>query len=265
MFGVEQDLWQATHDIFVGYTLVMARFSGFFVVSPFFSRRAMTRMVRLGVIAALSFVYAPPVIVQVQQADPGLGGQFQLLAAKELMIGYLLGVLCWLPLRGMELAGVLLDTQRGSTQAMDYDVIFAAQTTPTAIFMSQLFSGYFFAAGGYLLVVEMLARSFETWSPLAAFPTVGDDAVMLFIRFSGALFFVAVGIVLPISGFMLIADIVIAYLARSAQTLNALTFGMPVKSAIMLAFMPLYLPILYPKILAALSQSLEFLSRVFAP
>ncbi|WP_424978268.1 EscT/YscT/HrcT family type III secretion system export apparatus protein [Leisingera sp. S232] len=247
-----------------GTLLVMARFTGYFAVSPFFSKRAMGRSVRLGFILAAAFICAPPVVMELH-STPELGRNLHTLVIKEFILGFLLGVLTWLPVRGLEFAGVVLDTQRGSTQAQDYDVIFAAQTTPTAILLAQTFSAYFFTSGGLLMVLTMLFESTRIWPPAAPFPEISANSSALLIQFAGILFVTALAVAMPISGFMIIADIVIAFLARSAQSLNALTFGMPVKSGIMLILLFFYLEIVYPKIMMTFGETLAMMSKVLVP
>jgi type III secretion protein T len=254
---------QDLYGVLIGFMLVLARFSGFFAVSPLFSRKVMPRSVRLGVIVAMGFISGPVVIAEVQMSE-GSPSVYAFLVLKELGLGYLLGNLIWLPLRGLELAGVILDTQRGSTQAQDLDVVFGAQTTPTAIFLSQVFAAYFFSAGGFLIVLSMLFESMKIWPPVAHIPPISENAAILYIRFAGMMFFSATIIVLPISSFMFLADIVIAFLARSAQSLNALTFGMPVKSAVLLVMLIFYLEIIYPKLILTLSSSIKLMIKVLA-
>ncbi len=255
-------------DMLLAFLLSIARLTGFVGVSPFFSRRSMPSMVRFSVITAMSFSIVPGLAVHIGTAVAERGGAFPsypLMILKELVLGLFLGVLTWLPVRGLELAGVILDTQRGSTQAEDFDVIFSAQTTPTAIYLSQFFSGYFFAAGGFLMVMTMFYQSLTIWPPMAAFPAMTRETMLLFIRFAGTIYFTAMAIVLPIAGFMLLSDICIAFLARSAPSLNALTFGMPVKSAVLMVMLIFYVDILYPEVLGMLAGALEMMKRVLMP
>lgn len=251
-------------DFALAFLLSTARLNGFLAISPFFSRRALPRIVRSGVIAAATFPMVPGLAAAISERTGDLAA-YPLLIVKELSLGLFLGALTWLPVRGLELAGVVLDTQRGSTQAEDFDVIFSAQTTPTAIFLSQLFAGYFFAAGGFLMVMTMFYQSLSIWHPLDVFPDLTREAMLLFIRFAGMVYVTALLLVLPISGFMLLSDICIAFLARSAQSLNALTFGMPVKSAVLMAMLIFYMNILYPKLLQTLTGALELMKQALAP
>ncbi|MCT8989872.1 flagellar biosynthetic protein FliR [Chelativorans sp. SCAU2101] len=94
------------------------------------------------------------------------------------------------------------------------------------------------------------------------FPEVTADTMMLFISFAGAVYFTAMALVLPIAGFMLLSDICIAFLARTAPSLNALTLGMPIKSAVLIVMLIFYIGVLFPKVRETLAGALELLKQV---
>ena len=257
--------WQdmdAMNFLILSQVLVGARVLAFLSISPFFSRRAMGGTVRVGLMIALSIILVPSVFGDFR-ANPSAAGQLVFLVFKELALGLILGMLVWLPIRGLEFAGVLLDTQRGSTTAQDFDVIFNAQTTPTAILIAQLFSGFFFASGGFLMAQLIIFDSFQVWPAVEMLPPLKEETYYLFGRFAGALIFTSIVFALPISGFMFMADVAIAFVARSAPTLNALTFGMPVKSAILLVMLNFYIDVAYPTVMQKFYEALEMTERVF--
>lgn len=242
--------------------LVLTRMLAFSYMSPFFGNKSMSRTVRVGFLLALSIVVAPPVFEQFK-LDSTLQDRFLLLMVKEVIIGLVLGALVWMPIYGLELAGVLLDTQRGSTMAQDFNVIFnSPQATPTAILLSQIFSGFFFAVGGLLLVETILFESMNIWPPSEPLPPLQDDIAILFGNFAGSLLLTAVVFVLPISGFMLVADIGIAFAARAAPSLNALTLGMPVKSAVMIFMLYFYIEIAFPRLVSGLGDTTDLVRMV---
>jgi type III secretion protein T len=249
--------------LILSQALVGARVLAFLTVSPFFGRQAMGRTVRIGLMIALSILVVPDVFQQFRDAPRSTGAVVPLLA-KEVVIGLVMGMIVWLPVRGIEMAGVLFDTQRGSTTAQDMDVIFNAQTTPTAILLSQLFSGFFFATGGFLMVQLLLFDSYAIWPAVDYLPPLDREAFYLFGRFAGILIFTSLVFALPISGFMFLADIAVAFIARSAPTLNALTFGMPVKSALLLIMLGFYIDIAFPAVMESFAASLEMIKTVFA-
>ena len=62
---------------------------------------------------------------------------------------------------------------------------------------------------------------------------------------------------------MFISDIAVAFIARSAPTLNALTFGMPVKSSILLIMLGFYIEIAYPAVMEGFAGALSLTEKVF--
>ena len=242
-------------DVIMTLVLISVRMQAFLYLSPFFGRSAMSRTVRAGFVLALSIVLFPTTFSTIR-FDPDFREVFFGLVFKEILIGLILGVVMWMPVRGLDLTGTLLDTQRGSTQAMGSDVVFGGQTTTTAVFLLQVFSGYFFAVGGFRLIQNTLFRSADIWPFAEPLPLIDPNTVYKLVELAGAMFFTAIALAIPISALMLLADIVISFLARSAPTLNALTFGMPVKSFILSIMLFYYLDIAYPRIMTELDSAL---------
>ena len=242
-------------DVIMTLTLISVRMQAFLYLSPFFSKTAMARIVRAGFIVALSIILFPPTFITIR-LDPDFRNFFFILVLKEILIGLVLGVMMWMPIRGLDLTGTLLDTQRGSTQAMGSDAVFGGQTTTTALFLLQIFSGYFFAVGGFRLIQNTLFRSAEIWPFTEALPLIEPVMIYKLVDLAGSMFFTAIALAIPISALMLLADIVISFLTKSAPTLNALTFGMPVKSFILSIMLFYYLDIAYPRIMIELDGAL---------
>lgn len=245
------------------FVLLITRSAAFFALCPLLSQRIFPRPVRFAVTAASAFTCLPSVSYSFEGGFPPPGVYISLLF-KEFFLGYVLGVLTWLPLHALEIAGIIIDTQRGNMEGQNYDVIFGTQTTVTGIFLSQIFSGYFFAAGGWLSVTQQLYESVSLWPVMSPMPVLDEKMAAIFLRFLGTTFFTAFILILPISGMMFIADILIIYIARIAPSLNALGLGMPVKTAIMLFLLIFYLDILYPQILLGAGTALVYLSDAVA-
>lgn len=252
------------NNYLMALSLCASRVLTFIISSPFFNSKSMSRVVRTGVVMAFSILITPSIFVELQ-ANPEIKDDYLALIVKELLLGLVLGGLVWMPIRGLEFAGILLDTQRGSTMAQDYNVTFgSAQVTPTAILLSQLFSGFFFSTGGLLIVMQVVFQSTLIWPPTESLPELNGEVAYLYSMFAGTLIFGAVVFALPISGFMLLADIGIAFIAKGAPTLNALTFGMPVKSGILLIMLFFYIGIAFPNIMDTFTNSLAFMEILFS-
>ncbi len=247
--------------IIMAGVLVFARFAGFVAASPFFSQKTMKKRIRGGIMMSMAIVCAPTAFFAFLD-DSSLRDIYPLLLLKELVIGFFMGVLLWMPVRGLELVGVILDTQRGATNLQMMDPIFSANTTVTAVFLAEIFSGYFFAVGGMILVLTAFIDSFSIWPAVELMPDIDTRNILLFIRITGALFFTAVIIALPVSGLMFVADLTIAFMAKAAPNLNALVMGMPVKTLVMLAVIAFYIEIAFPNIMIIYKNALDYILMV---
>lgn len=254
---------ESTYPVLAAFVLLLARFSGFFATSPFFSM-GMPKSVRLCVIGIPSLICTPAAAAALPSMDM-LATRCVALAFKELVLGYLIGVLTWLPVRGLEFGGTILDTQTGSTQAQDFDMVSGEQVTPIALLLSQIFLACFFASGGFLIVMTMLCDSIRLWSPAELLPGLSSASVPLLIRFASAALVSAVAFILPSSGFIFLADILVVFLVRTAPSLNFLSFSAPIKSIIALGVLGLYVEIAYPAMISALSQGITLMSKVLTP
>lgn len=95
---------------------MFARISGFFLISPLFSRREIPFTVRIGLTLVCSLLLAPPITTL-----PKIDALPVLLIAKEVLIGYLLGFLFSLLFEGAMMAGQLIGTMSGfsATELVD--------------------------------------------------------------------------------------------------------------------------------------------------
>ncbi|WP_273795011.1 EscT/YscT/HrcT family type III secretion system export apparatus protein [Brucella intermedia] len=258
------DIGKRMDLIIEGGLLLTARYSAFFVLSPFTSKGVMPRSVRFVIIGSATLFSLPALFAG---GDPDFEGSayYVLLLMKEVCLGFLLGVFTWVPLRSVETAAVILDTQRGAMQGSDLDVVFGAQTTPAAILMAQVLAGYFFAAGGWFIANKILFESVVLWPVTSSLPSLGAHGLDFSAQFLGAFFASAFLLALPVSGLMFITDVIIAYIARAAPSLNALAFGMPIKTMVFLITLVFYMDIIYPQILERYSEAIRYLSEVLQP
>ena len=239
------------------------RTAAFFSVSPFVSGRAMPKLCRSNLIISLALIIAPGPFEHFTDTPPE-AGLYVMLVVKEMVIGLFLGLLIWFPVRGLEFAGVFIDTQRGATMSEDFNPVFNAQTTPASMFLSQAFSGYFFSTGGFLIVLGILHSSIVIWPVHESIPPLVDDALWIYMTMAGRYFAFAILLATPIVGFMFVADIAIAFLAKKAQELNPLVFGMPVKTSIMLVMLIFYVEVAFPEVMKTLESGLMVFRLLFA-
>jgi flagellar biosynthetic protein FliR len=93
----------------------------------------------------------------------------------------------------------------------------------------------FFAIGGHLVMIELLAKSFETL-PLAA-PGLSADVLWGFMMWSGLMFSEGLRIALPIVSIVLLANLAFGVATRAAPQLNVFSVGFAVTLLLGLAAM----------------------------
>ncbi|MFK4064105.1 EscT/YscT/HrcT family type III secretion system export apparatus protein [Brucella anthropi] len=242
--------------------LSMARFLGFFAAIPVFSRRNMSRSARLSLIVGASAIVAP-FIIEHSITTPITYGLYFALLVKEGTVGFVLGVILWAPIRSLEFTGALLDTQCGATQGQDYDVSADAQATPFMILFNRIFSTIFFVGGIYLMSLSALFESMIVWRPYQLAPSFLNDMMPIFRDAISGLFLIASIHAIPVAGFLFVTDIIVALIARSAQSLNALTFATPIKMALTIVALMFYLEYISLAVMSSLVNNIQFLMKRF--
>lgn len=252
-----------TSTLFLSFVLVAARVRAFMFVSPFFGPKAMSGIVRMGFIVAIASFAVPNSYIAIKELSPDYV-PFFILLAKELFVGLILAVFLWMPIRSIELAGTVMDSQVGGSIGEDFDPITNTQSTTTANLLIKIFTGYFFAAGGFLIALDLLFNSYLIWPPSETFPLVTEVAVSAFIDTAGSIFLLALVLAIPVMGFMFLVDISVAYIAKSAPSLNALIFAMPVKAIVLVVMLGSYISLVFPQIFKIFKEALTYTENVIS-
>lgn len=153
-----------------------------------------------------------------------------LLIAGELCIGVLLGFCAAIPFWAMDMAGFLIDTLRGASMASVLNPMLGQQSSLLGILFTQVFGVLFLMGGGFNLLIESIYHSYASLPPGEVFrlgPGFPDFlshqwqlAYELCLRFS-----------MPAIVAILLVDLALGLINRSAQQLNVFFLSMPIKSA----------------------------------
>ena len=173
---------------------------------------------------------------------------FSLLALKEAIIGLLFGFFSSIPFWVAENVGNFIDNQRGATMGEVYSPLSGAQVSTTGIFFTQIVSTVFFVSGAVLFLLAALYKSYSMWpvfpvdasgSPLLSF-SPGTPTLML-DSLDGMLKSTVI-ISAPVIIVMFLATIGLGLVNRTAPQLNVFFLSLPVKSALGIAMLIIYLP-----------------------
>lgn len=216
---------------FLIYILVLLRMGGVVVFAPFLGGEDLPQRARIGIVVFLA-------LATYHRAEATLGGMalplslFELagLAAREVLVGVSLGYGSSLVFSGVQLAGELVGQQIGFTLANVLDPVMEEEVGLISFFKFTLAIAVFLALNLHLLLLKVLALSYEF---------VGLGGAVLHTRFLdqllemfGGIWRTALEVGGPVLIVMLMVSIVVGVLSRTMPQLNLLVIGLPTRTMV---------------------------------
>ena len=254
------------HRWILAAVLGMARIGGAFAICPALADSMIPGVARRAAVLGFSCLVIPFIKAGMPPGEPNVG-MFALLAVKEAFIGFLLGFFAAVPFWIVENIGNFIDNQHGSTMGEVYSPLSGAQVSTTAIFFTQIVSTLFFVSGAVLVFLGALYASFSIWPVFpegAVFPSFSSDAPVRILGYVDGMLRTTVVISAPVIIVMFLATLGLGLVNRTAPQLNVFFLSMPVKSALGIAMLVVYLPfimdmLMYTKESAILAPALKLL------
>ncbi|AEE67494.1 type III secretion protein [Bordetella pertussis] len=228
---------------------------------PMFNRQFLPGPLRYAVGACLGLIVVPQLAPQYAALDIDWPRLLALLA-KEAMVGMFLGWLAALPFWIFEAIGFVIDNQRGASLGAILNPATGNDSSPMGILFNLGFMVFFLTAGGFGLFATMLYDSFGLWNIWAWWPSMpAQGAVRMLDQFSG---FAARVLLLasPAIVAMFLAELGLALISRFAPQLQVFFLALPVKSALVLFVLVLYMATLFQyagEILGSVGRIVPFL------
>ena len=232
----------------VAAALAAVRFGSAFAICPALSDAMISGTARRCAVLGFAAICMPMVY-----ADMPPGSPFTLLlvaiAFKEVLIGFAIGFFASVPFWIAENIGNVIDNQRGATMGEVYSPLSGAQVSTTGLFFTQIVSTIFFVSGAVLLFLGAIYASYEVWPVFGGFvsPVRGSDVFVL--GTVDGMMRTTVVISAPIIIIMFLATIGLGFVNRTAPQLNVFFLSMPIKSALGIAMLVIYLPFIIDKLM----------------
>ena len=225
---------------FVRLGVLMIRPSALVLSAPLFGGTHVPPMVRIGLSALLALIVAPVVTL------PAVGPGLVLVVARELVIGVSIGLAIHIVVSAAELAGYLAGFQAGFSVAAIIDPQRGVRNNMIASLYGVLTLFVFFAVDGHHAVLVALVDSY------AALP-IGAGAIdqSLVASVAGALglvFTYGVRLAVPVVLALLIVELGLGLIARTAPAMNLMVIGFPVRAMAGLIALGLAIVVLPPVI-----------------
>ncbi|WP_144393315.1 type III secretion system export apparatus subunit SctT [Pleionea sediminis] len=225
------------------YTMALPRLYLIFTVLPMMNKSIMGgRLVKNGVILSLSlFIF--PVTSETVPLDLTQFDYFILLI-KESVIGLMIGLFVTIPFWIAEGVGFFVDNQRGATMASMLNPVLGDQSSPLGVLLSQLLNMFFIVSGSFLLMMTVVYQSYFYWPVGSILPLGYDGLDVLLLKQLDFLMYSIVVFAAPLIIAMFIAEFTLALVSRFAPQLNVFFMAMPIKSAVAILILILYIGIL---------------------
>lgn len=229
------------HRWVLAAVLAMARMGGAFAICPAFTESMIPGTARRVAMLAFSCIVIPFIKADMPPGEPNLWA-FAFLGAKEAFIGFLLGFFAAIPFWVAENVGNFIDNQRGATMGEVYSPLSGTQVSPTGIFFTQLSTTLFFVGGVVFVFLGAIYASYLVWPVFSGGVSLAADAPVQILGAVDDLLKATVIISAPVIIVMFLATLGLGLVNRTAPQLNVFFLSMPVKSAIGVAMLIVYLP-----------------------
>ena len=210
--------------------------------APIFGNKQVLVRVKIGLALLLTVIIAPTLSTQPDVEPASALGLFVLL--QQLLAGLAMGFTMRLIFTAVEMSGDLTGMQMGLGFASFYDPMNASFTPVAAQFLGIITALAFLGMNGHLYMLAALADSFQTFPISSAVPSA--VALHTLAAWGGSIFTYALQLSMPIIGALLITNLALAILTRSAPQLNIFAIGFPIMLFVGFTVLALSLPYFAP-------------------
>lgn len=227
----------------INFIWPLTRILGLMMVTPVFGHRSVPARVKIGLSIFITLIIAPTLP---PMPDVGLGSWHGLfILVQQLLIGIAIGFIMRVVFAAVEAAGEIIGLQMGLGFASFFDPQSAGQTLVLARFFNMLAILFFLAINAHLLLIGVLVESFQSL-PISAQP-LSSGGFYSVASFGSSVFAVGLQLALPLIAILLMTNLALGILTRSAPQLNIFAIGFPITLGVGLIVLNITLPYFAPQ------------------
>lgn len=214
------------------FFLTLMRVLPIVVLAPFLGAR-LPAGVKVGLSISITIIFLPKVLYVskgIVLFDPVFLGY----AAKELLIGFLIGFMATIPFYFAESAGVLIDHSRGSSSLMVQDPLMETQVSSVGLLYNYVLTILFFDIGGPFLFIDAVMNSYSI-VPIDSFInpiffSFKQPFWQLVASLATKILTISIQLAAPSLLAILMAEVFLGIANRLAPQVQIVFLGMPIKS-----------------------------------
>lgn len=241
---------------FQAFILILVRVAGIIFMMPVLSAKGVPNITKIGLCLLVSLILLPLVHIAPAIATENILS-LAILLVKELLLGFVLGLLLKLVFTGIQIAGQMMGFQMGFGVASVMDPQLG-QETPLLSEIGYLVSLLIFLAiDGHHMFFKTLVYSFQVLQPGQISITVGTYERVL--AASGGMFTIAVKTMAPVTAILLFIQVSLGILAKAVPQMNILAVSFPLTICVGLFFFGLSLQVMGPFFISAMQDGMNLL------
>jgi flagellar biosynthesis protein FliR len=241
------------------WALAMIRPGAAFLAAPVFGAGNVPVQLRLVLALAVGIPAAAASDMAVPDAGvislPGI-----LLIIAEVIAGLVIGFSLQIGFAAALLAGETISNAMGIAFAAIADPANGQMSPAIGQYLSMLATFLLLATDGHLVLIEIIVESYRALPPGNAW--LSFDAIGGIATFGSLIFAAGLSIALPVGVALIMVQIIMAMVARSAPTLNLFAVGLPATLLAGVILLAIATPVMADRIAHALRQSLDNAERV---
>jgi len=243
------------------YLWPLVRILALLGAAPLLGNASVPARVKIGLALLLAFIVAPTLPAP-PHIDPG-SAVGMLILLQQVLIGLMMAMVMRIVFASVEAAGEIIGLQMGLGFATFYDPQTAGQSPLIGQFLGLIATLLFLAMNGHLLMLAVLVESFQVL-PIRADPLAAVNMKTLAMA-GGGILSTGLWLSLPLVAALLMTNIALAVLSRSAPQLNIFAIGFPITLSVGFLVLAWSLPYLATPIEKLMTEGLQMMLAVIQP
>jgi len=225
---------------------------------PVLGHTAVPTRAKVGLAVLLTLIIAPTIATLPRIEPVSLEGL--LVLSQQILIGLAMGFAMRIVFSAVELAGEIAALQMGLGFATFFSPHSDGSTLVVGKFLGLLAMLTFLSINGHLLVLSVLAESFNVF-PISAEP-FSVSGWRTLVDWGSNIFLAGLKLALPVVASLLIVNLALGILTRAAPQLNVFAVGFPITLMVGMVVLMLSLPYFIPVIEQLVSEGLQTMLEI---
>ncbi|GGF10939.1 flagellar biosynthetic protein FliR [Halobacillus andaensis] len=207
------------------FLLIFVRVTSFFVTLPIFSYRNLPAQHKVGI----SLFLAALMYFTIDIPELTIDASYFILLFKEAAVGLTVGLLAYIILAAIQIAGGFIDFQMGFAIANVIDPQTGVQSPLIGQYMYTITLLFILAVNGHHLMIDGVFYSYELIAIDQLIPIHNENWIVYIIDAFNQMFVIAFLMAVPIVGCLFLVDVALGIIARTVPQLNVFVVGLPLK------------------------------------